>query len=318
MKLLGSILKPTRSAANLDDWPLERIHKLPHTTSVMAELAAVDELLDQGHSDRRRFLRAQVLDAEERDRLAAELPDGCWCYGRGGSGPRAVMLPGQDVPMVLSVYCSCAIGDARRILDGDVREQGRAYAQEVRLMGIWEGAHVPERFNGCSFETFPATVETAAAIVKLRAWLESPGWAIVLLGSFGVGKTGLAISALRAAAEKHHPGLFVKTPDLLARIRATYGKSSDTSEQDVLESLRNVDYLVLDDVGAEHATDWATSMLFQVLDDRHDQQRKTILTTNLDITGLGRHMGERTLHRFEEGAEFLVVDGPNLRRNGAA
>ena len=316
MKLLGSILGDATARLSLQDWPLERIHKLPHTTSVMAELAALDE--QPTASDRRRFLRSLLLDAEERDRLAAQLPDGCWCYGRGGSGPRAVMVPGQDVPMVLTAYCGCAIGDARRILDGDVRERGRAYAQEIALSGIWEGARVPERFHGCTFDTFPKTSSTALVIVQLRVWLEADDrWAVVLLGDFGVGKTGLAISALREAAEHRHPGLFVKTPDLLARIRATYGKGSDVSEQDVLESLRTVDYLVLDDVGAEHATDWATSMLFQVLDDRHDHQRKTILTTNLDITGLGLHMGERTLHRFREGAVFLTVDGPNLRGNGA-
>jgi len=69
-------------------------------------------------------------------------------------------------------------------------------------------------------------------------------------------------------------------------------------------------------VGADKQTDWATSMLFQVLDDRHDHERKTILTTNLDITSLGLHMGERTMHRFEEGAVFLEVTGPNLRGSG--
>lgn len=90
-------------------------------------------------SDRRRFLRSLQLDAEERDRLAAELPEGCWCFGRGGSGPRAVMLPGQDVLMVLTAYCGCALGDARRILDGDVRERGRACAQEIALSGIMAG-----------------------------------------------------------------------------------------------------------------------------------------------------------------------------------
>ncbi|HXJ29541.1 MAG TPA: ATP-binding protein [Gemmatimonadales bacterium] len=313
MKLLGSIFGDAAARLPLQDWPLERIHKLPHTTSVMGELATLDE--QPTASDRRRFLRSLLLDAQERDRLAAELPEGCWCFGRGGSGPRAVMVPGQDVPMVLTAYCGCAIGDARRILDGDVRERGRAYAQEIQLLGIWEGARVPERFNDCSFETFPATSATQLVVAEIMDWLDSAAWALVLLGEFGVGKTGLAISALRDAAERRHPGLFVKTPDLLARIRATYGKGSEVSEQDVLESLRTVDYLVLDDVGAEHATDWATSMLFQVLDDRHDHQRKTILTTNLDITGLGLHMGERTLHRFKEGAVFLTVDGPNLRGN---
>jgi DNA replication protein DnaC len=282
---------------------------------VLAQLAAL-RTEQPGGSERKRALEALLEDAQERDRLAERLPSGCWCYGSGGREERAVLLPGDEVPMVLGVYCDCRVGQARKLADAELRQRAAAYRQELHVAGIWEGARIPERFATCTFATFPRVPRMELVVASLRRWMEDPSWAVVLHGRYGVGKTGLAISVLRAAAEAHHVGLFVKTPDLLVRIRATYGRDSETSEADVLDSLRTVDYLVLDDVGAEKVTDWATSMLFQVLDHRHDQQRKTILTTNLDVAGLGVHMGERTLRRFEEGALFLHLDGPNLRTHG--
>lgn len=315
MRSISSILAGTQQRVPVSEWSLERIMRLPHTATARAQLAeALAHRDDPGGIERIRLMQTVLEEAIERDAAIVTRPTECWCYGHGGKDSRALMLPGDDVPMVLGIYCDCPDGQVRRDADQLLREKARTYAQEVRLMGIWEGAKIPERFNGCSFETYPASPQTALVVASLRGWLDTPGWVIVLLGEFGVGKTGLAISALREAAQRRLAGLFIKTPDLLARIRATYGKGEDVSESDVLTSLRTVDYLVLDDIGAEKQTDWATSMLFQILDHRHDQQRKTILTTNLDVTGLGLHMGERTMHRFEEGALFLTVDGPNLRK----
>jgi DNA replication protein DnaC len=319
MRSLTALLHPTAADRTpVAAWPLENILRLPHTLTLQALLATV-ALDDPGGLDRLRRLERQLVDAHERDLLAADLPPGCWCYGAGGKDERAVLLPGDEVPLVLSTYCGCAIGQVRKLADDDLRQQSRTWQHQARLMGIWEGARIPERFAACSFATFPSSPTTDLTIASLRAWLLSPGWAIVLMGNFGVGKTGLAISALREVAElQRRPGLFVKTPDLLARIKATYAKDATTTEATVLDSLRTVDYLVLDDIGADKDTDWATSMLFQVLDDRHDHQRKTIVTTNLDHMHLGMHLGARTMRRFEEDTVFLTVDGPNLRRSDAA
>lgn len=293
---------------------LEQILRIPHTASILAKIATLSVGSDREAVDMRPWLEAK-RDAEERDELAAERPDGCWCFGRGGSGERAVLVPGNEIPMVLSVYCKCAEAQARRIVDDEARQRAQAFATTTRLQGIWEAAQIPERFTGCTLETFPVTTPKMREIVaSLRAWLRSPAWAVVVQGEYGVGKTGLGIGLLRLAAEHQVVGLFVKAPDLLARVRATYGKNADATELEVLESLRTVPLLMLDDIGAEQETDWATSMLFQILDSRHDNARKTIVTTNLDIPALAMHLGERTFHRFEEDAMFQTVQGPNLRR----
>ena len=86
MKSLGADLvraaggRPIPERVSIHDWPLERIHKLPHTVRLLAEIAAMGamgELHDQGFGQRIKALQAALEDAGERDRLAAQLPAGC-------------------------------------------------------------------------------------------------------------------------------------------------------------------------------------------------------------------------------------------------
>lgn len=339
MQSLGSSLKGFRRLTPSDGQPavaerppLDDLRRMPETRRLLELLACDRVALDQlGPSEDGRLvaaLRERINRhegflplARQRDRIQAARPAECWCLGEGGTQPRAVLvdLTDADPPLVLGVYCTCPEADARRLVDDQFREQARLFSQQARVSGLWRTARIPERFATCTFDTFPGSPETATAVEVLRGWLDTDGWGLVLTGPFGIGKTGLAIAALRVAMEqKRLSGLFVKATDLLAHVRDTYGKSSENTEEQVLASLRTVGFLVIDDMGTDKATDWSTSLLFQVLDSRHDENRKTLLTTNLNLRELETHLGKRTLERFREGGGVLPMAGPNLRLDGAA
>jgi hypothetical protein len=64
-------------------------------------------------------LERDLVDAEERDRIQAGRPEGCWCLGAGGRGMRMLY---ETLAEVFEEPCNCAEGQARRALD----EQARA------------------------------------------------------------------------------------------------------------------------------------------------------------------------------------------------
>src|SRR5262249_51929228 len=126
---------------------------------------------------------------------------------------------------------------------------------------------------------------------------------------------------------------FITVPDLLTRLRQSYdrdggaGGVGGASERELLDDLDGAPVLVLDDLGAERATDWAVERLFGLLNRRHDWRRPTVLTSNLGPKPLAEHLGERIAWRVvemcrrggEAGARFLVeLRGPNLRDRAAA
>lgn len=127
---------------------------------------------------------------------------------------------------------------------------------------------------------------------------ESPGF--VLRGITGCGKTHIAVGILRGVLERGFSGYYCNFVDLLANIRASYDPDHPDSEDSLLEPLEKVDLLVLDDVGAESATDWVRDRLYLIINRRYEFKRPTVITTNCDEAELNARIGPRTASRLRE------------------
>ncbi|MED0673163.1 ATP-binding protein [Aneurinibacillus aneurinilyticus] len=134
---------------------------------------------------------------------------------------------------------------------------------------------------------------------------------LLMMGDYGVGKSHLAVSITKRLAEKGFTSIFVSTPELLTKIRSTYNRDSNHSELELLELIKTVDCLVLDDIGAEYGTDWAVTKMFEVVDSRLG--RHTIYTTNLGPEELAERLGPRNMSRMKQDTEILVMQGDDYR-----
>ena len=86
----------------------------------------------------------------------------------------------------------------------------------------------------------------------------------------------------------------------------------DTKESELLDALELADLLVLDDLGAEQASDWQLSKLFEVIDTRAG--KPTIYTTNHNSMTLAEQVGNRNFDRLLHNVEILVLDGQSLQK----
>lgn len=110
-------------------------------------------------------------------------------------------------------------------------------------------------------------------------------------GAPGVGKSHLAMSILRnlnEAGENNRSCLFVSVDSMLMRIRESFSnKESRYTEAYFIDLLSGVDFLVLDDLGAETggtgtdktATDFTLRVLYAIANGRRN--KSIIVTTNL-------------------------------------
>lgn len=144
------------------------------------------------------------------------------------------------------------------------------------------------------------------------------GRSLVLSGKPGVGKSHIAI-AISNALRKDYSVLFLKTNDILTLIQDSYN-GSNHSEQDLLDACKDVDLLVVDDLGAEYskASDsesWASTKLFSVLDSRLG--KSVIVTTNYSESQIVEKFGmngERIVSRMNDNAELIRLVGKDGRR----
>jgi DNA replication protein DnaC len=117
------------------------------------------------------------------------------------------------------------------------------------------------------------------------------GW-MVLMGTYGCGKTHLAAAIANTCVEYGMNTLFLTVPDLLDWLRYSYD-SSDTTFEQRFEEIRNVGLLVLDDLGSQNSTKWAAEKLFQIIDYRYSRKLPLVVTTNLTFEDLDDRIRSR-------------------------
>jgi DNA replication protein DnaC len=248
------------------------------------------------------------------------------CKGTGWKlVPRKDGTPGQ-----MAVACECGI--------------------EERAEKVMERARVPKRYEHCDFEsyatdladgeTWTAQHEQALKQAKLltQAFVRdypATEKGLLLMGPSGVGKTHLAVAALKELIRRGHNGLFCDYRELLKEIQASYNPSSESTEMGVLEPVRTAEILVLDDLGASKPSAWVLDIIGLVLNARYNEKRVTILTTNyfeetatpepvprlpggqrmvVKEDTLADRIGARMRSRLYEMCRTVEVNAPDFRR----
>ena len=160
-----------------------------------------------------------------------------------------------------------------------------------------------------TFEAFDATVPgVSIAYRDAKRYAENPvGW-LVLFGNVGTGKTHLAASIGHVLLSAGRPVVFQITPRLLDHLRATFSPESTVGFDDTFEALKAVEVLILDDLGAERATEWATEKLFQLVDHRYINRLPLVVTTNKRPEQFAGEAGKRIASRlFDQGISTAVA-----------
>ena len=193
----------------------------------------------------------------------------------------------------------------------------QAQKRITRLMG--DGG-VGERFRSRSFATFRVTPATKPAVDLCRRFCAAikrdpkvPG--LLLKGSYGTGKTHLAVSILRETAEAGIPGMFVVVPDLIAKMLASF-EAKDGKAGDLVETAKSVPLLVLDDLGAENPKPWVVELVYVLINHRYEHMLPTIITTNYDGKQLDAIFGRRIVSRLAEMTVPVNIRAEDYRMRG--
>jgi len=201
---------------------------------------------------------------------------GCrWCKGAGYTR--------RDVPYGHPDFgridkCACRLAADREKRKQDLRRFSQLASLEEKTFA--------------SFNVLIPGVQEAYA----RTWEyahDPDGW-LLLIGTNGCGKTHLAAASANTLVEQDRAVLFTTVPDLLDHLRLAYAPTSEVTYDSLYTLMREVDVLVLDDLGAQHATPWAEEKLSQLMNHRYVCDALTIITTNhIRLSGINENIRSR-------------------------
>ena len=187
--------------------------------------------------------------------------------------------------------------------------------------GRLEG-RIPRRYNGVSFERAPISdiARTAPEQVRaVRRYVRSieqnldEGRGLWLAGDVGTGKTTLAMLVSKSALAAGRSVAIYSLPRLLNLLREAMG--SEEGKLDFIDRLTAVDLLHIDDLGAEHQTDWVLEQLYSIVNARYEAERSIVATTNLMPDALEDRLGRRTVSRLVEiCGDIIPLYGPDKRQ----
>jgi DNA replication protein DnaC len=186
-------------------------------------------------------------------------------------------------------------------------------------------ARIPKRFLHCVFDNFePLMPSLTRALMNTRKFVDEyplVDVGLLYLGSCGVGKTHLAVSALRELINKGIGGMFYDFRDLLKEIQDSYNPNTHTSELKILAPIFEAEVLVLDELGASKPTEWVQETITHIINKRYNEKKVTIFTSNyLDIPigssydeTLTDRVGVRLRSRLHEMCRLIPIEGDDYR-----
>jgi DNA replication protein DnaC len=166
---------------------------------------------------------------------------------------------------------------------------------------------IPRKYRGVSFERAPVTELSSDVVRPVQSYVReiehnvAEGRGLWFMGDIGTGKTTLAMLVSKAALDDGLSVAIYSVPHLLAEIRDTYDADpGERSYMDFFRRLVSVDLLHLEDLGAQKRTDWVLEQLYSLVNERYEERRSLIVTTNLDFGELEDQIGSRTVSRIVE------------------
>lgn len=200
--------------------------------------------------------------------------------------------------------------------------------QEELRNRLFRSQYIPHNMLKVTFKNIDQTKgreDAFAALLEfcLTYQANSNQKGIYLYGPLGVGKSHMMAAVANKLAEKGVSSLMVYVPDFFREMK---GSIQDNSINEKVEVLKEVEVLILDDIGAETISQWERDeILGAILQARMIKGLPTLYTSNLDYDALEEHLSysnkggeeglkaKRIMERIRHFTTPYFVDGPNRR-----
>lgn len=210
---------------------------------------------------------------------------------------RKVMF--HDTEMVFPITCAC-VKEKR-----EKAEVERKYRdKKARVVRAYNFSKLNDRLLPCTFENFEETKENKETVGLLKKYVRNfdkfykKGLGFILSGGVGTGKTHLAVAVFKNVVRQNRTSVFITASNLFVRMSESLSYSNEETLSSLTDYLVNVEFLVIDDLGAHKQNDTIREYLYRIIDGRYTAMKPTVITTNDNLESLRMSLGDRIADRL--------------------
>ena len=161
--------------------------------------------------------------------------------------------------------------------DEALEKEKRAHEiEEIRRRGLREQKYREQTFDRDDGR-LPKIRRMCERYVSKRGDMIDGNFGLAFIGGNGGGKTFWASCIANALIDAGCSVLMITLKKLINEMTADYGEFRES----IMRQIKAVDFLILDDYGAERGTDFSLEQAFDVIDTRYNAGKPLIITANL-------------------------------------
>lgn len=153
----------------------------------------------------------------------------------------------------------------------------------------------------------------------LDIWNNNLKHGLYIYGKQGVGKTHLfklICNKIITSKKTQKTVALINLVDLVETVKTTFSNKNNPKYLKLMQAINQADYLFLDDLGAEFATDWFYSNnLLNILDNRLATNKPTFFNSNLDLNGYHKRILKNCKNKDNDVARRIIVRIERLVQN---
>ena len=218
--------------------------------------------------------------------------------------------------------CMIEIRDAEAKKQIERDKQAALEREQRRWAAKIGSAAIPERFKDRTLDSYVAkTSGQKKALAFAKEYAENfdqvmrTGRSAVFVGKVGTGKTHLAVGIALSIMQQQKSPVFVTVQRLIRRVKDSW-RTKEETETEVINAFALPDLLILDEVGVQFWSEFEKQVLFDVLNERYEKLKPSILLSNIPSEQLSDYLGERVTDRLREnGGALIGFNWDSYRKN---
>jgi DNA replication protein DnaC len=208
------------------------------------------------------------------------------------------------------VYSMCPKCEAE---EAELEQAEKRQKETARLERLLNVSGIPKLFERCTIDNYHVNcIDQENTLALCKSYIGMfPGCSdpLFLVGSYGTGKTHLAIAIMKRLLSMGHikTGYYTTTMRMIRDIRGSYHHTSTETEQGIIDKYVDKDLLILDEIGVQNGTDNEKLLIYEVLNGRYENLRPTILISNYSVNEIKDYLSERVFDRLQGKNKLLAV-----------